>query len=300
MLSKGSTSSVTGSRGAGGRRICVPRPVRFRYDGFMGNVPNGCRLFVLLPIFNEEETLDEILGRVSRHADGMILVDDGSSDSTPRILERFSKTRRGVFVLRLPTNRGMAGALLAGFQFALFLMDRGEASPDDVLGMMDADGQHRPEYLPEGKRLLVERGLDVLLTRRDFSVYPRYKILGNRFLTFTNRLLSGFPYQDVESGMRYLRLGAVPSILKYYRGRGYSCAQEIALLSVRQGLKVANDFLVEVPRYRAGTTLWDGFNVLFQSLGAFFRWRLDRPVRRTEEAALFLRAWEDSKRSWKS
>jgi len=146
--------------------------------------------------------------------------------------------------------------------------------------------------------ILCEQGLDVLLTKRDFRVYPIYKIIGNRFLTFVNRLLSGYPYQDVESGMRFIRIGALGSILKYYLGKRYSCAQEIALLSVRQGLKVSNDYKVDVPYYRAGTTVWDGFVVLAYSIAAFGRWLFDLPVLKKDETAFFMKSSKSSRRLW--
>jgi glycosyltransferase involved in cell wall biosynthesis len=260
--------------------------------------PAGGRLWALLPIYNEAASLEGILQRVASVADCLVLVDDGSSDDTPRLLERFMNSRAGVYVLRLPKNRGMAGALEAGFKFVLYLLEKGEVTPDDVLVTMDADGQHRPENLPEGKRRLIQGRLDVLLTRRDFRVYPLYKVLGNRFLTWTNRLLSGFPYHDVESGMRFIRVGALPAILKYYLGHRYSCAQEIALLSVRQGLRVRNDYQVDVPIYRAGTTLWDGFIVLAYSLTAYARWRWDRPVHRVAEGDFFQGQWKRCHKSW--
>jgi len=257
------------------------------------------KLIVLLPIYNEAATLEGILRRVSRVADQMVLVDDGSRDATARILERFATGRSGVFILSLPVNRGMAGALEAGIRFVLHLLETGRVSEKDILAMLDADGQHRPENLPEGRRRLVKDGLDVLLTRRDFHVYPLYKVWGNRFLTWTNRLLSGFPYQDVESGMRFIRVGALPKILRFYLGKRYSCAQEIALLSARQGLRISNDYLVDVPCYRAGTTVWDGFVVLAYSLLAFGRWALDRPVRRVDETAFFQESLRRSERLWK-
>jgi glycosyltransferase involved in cell wall biosynthesis len=256
------------------------------------------RLFVLLPIFNEALTLEDVLKRASRSADCLILVNDGSTDVTPDLLKRFSKQRRGAYVLNLPTNRGMAGALEAGFRFMLYLEKIGEATARDVVATMDADGQHRPEYLQDGKRMLCREGLDVLLTQRDFRVYPLYKIVGNRFLTFTNSILSGFPYKDVESGMRFLRVGSLSKILEYYLGKRYSCAQEIALLSVRQGLKVSNEYKVDVPNYRAGTTFWDGFAVLAYSLLAFGRWRLDLPVRKKDETEFFKKALTVSKGLW--
>ena len=255
-------------------------------------------LVAVLPVYNEEKTLSEILERVSKVADRVILVNDGSRDSTGRILDRFVRARRGAYRVTLPLNRGMAAALAAGFRFALHLRDLGEIQDQDVVATLDADGQHRPEYLPEGKKRLLTGKLDVLLTSRDFSAYPLYKVLGNWFLTRTNRVLSGFPYDDVESGMRFLRVSALEPILRYYTGFKYSCAQEIALLSARQGLRVANDFQVEIDYYRPGTTVMDGFVVLAYSLAAFFRWKLGQPITPPMDQPLMEESYRESRRLW--
>ncbi len=254
------------------------------------------RLIAVLPIYNEAKTLEDVLLRVSRWADLLVLVNDGSKDETARILRRFVGSRAGAYRVTLPLNRGMAAALEAGFRFVLHLREAGILSDQDVVVTLDADGQHQPEYLPEGSRRLIERGLDVLLTRRDFSVYPLYKKLGNQFLTLTNSILSGYPYRDVESGMRFLKVSALEPILRYYTGFRYSCAQEIALLSALQGLNVSNDFLVRIAYYRPGTTIKDGFIVLALSVLAFVRWCLKAPPVKPRDRELFERAMSDSRR----
>jgi glycosyltransferase involved in cell wall biosynthesis len=226
------------------------------------------KLIVLLPIYNEAATLEGILRRVSRVADQMVLVDDGSRDATARILERFATGRSGVFILSLPVNRGMAGALEAGFRFVLHLLETGRVSEKDILAMLDADGQHRPENLPEGRRRLVKDGLDVLLTRRDFHVYPLYKVWGNRFLTWTNRLLSDSLTRR-RVGDAFIRVGPCrrPKVLP---GQAYSCAQEIALLSHVRGFGFRMIIwwmcLVTGLARRFGTALWSSRTVSWLSV----------------------------------
>jgi len=231
------------------------------------------KILVVLPIHNEERTLADILRRVAPHCDGMILVNDASTDGCRAILDRFSKGKREVYRIDLQRNRGMAGALEEGFLKVLELARKGRVGPDDLVVTLDADGQHKPEYIPRLVAHLRAKRADVALTRRDFSLYPLYKVLGNRFLTFTNSILSGMEYRDVESGMRALKVRTLPTILRYYTGMKYSCAQEIALISARSGFRIDNDFQVEIAYYRPGTTLLDGFIVLGMSLLAFLRWR---------------------------
>ena len=163
---------------------------------------------------------------------------------------------------------------------------------------IDPDAQPNLEYIPELAALLARRKADLVLTRRDFSVYPLYKVLGNRFLTWTNSILSGTRYRDVESGLRLLKVKTLEPILRYYTGVQYSCAQEIALISARSGFRIDNDFRVEIAYYRPGTTFWDGFIVLGLSLLTFAKWGLglDRPV--LDDTERNQAAFLSSRRSW--
>jgi glycosyltransferase involved in cell wall biosynthesis len=231
------------------------------------------KIVAVIPVFNEEKTLLGILKRIALQVDLLICINDGSKDHSPMILKNFARKRKNVFVVNLPVNSGMAKAIKTGFLFILHLEKLGRIDKNDIVVTIDADGQHKPEYIRKIARYLIKKQVDVVLTRRDFSVYPGYKILGNRFLTWTNSLLSGFKYFDVESGLRFLRVETIKPILRFYTGLKYSCAQEIALISAREGFKIDNGFVVKIAYYRAGTTIWDGFIVLFLSFFTYLRWR---------------------------
>ncbi len=234
----------------------------------------------VIPIYNEEKTLSLVLDKVYRAVDRMVLVDDGSTDSTPRLLAEWAAGKRGVHLLRLPRNTGMAGALKRGHYFVDYLLRRGELDGDDIVINIDADNQHRPEYIDEVVRHMKSGSYDVCLTKRDFSLYPLYKKLGNRLLSWLATVLSGVRYHDVESGMRFLRVRSLDPILDYFMGWRYSCAQEIALISAKLGMRVDNSFKVEINYYRPGTTIWDGFVVVLMSFLVWLRllvkWRVKR------------------------
>ena len=232
------------------------------------------KVAAVLPVFNEEKNLPSVLQKLGPRVDFLICVNDGSSDGSYGILEKFSKKHRGLFLLDLKENTGMAGALKRGFLFALYLRKKGILHDGDLVVTLDADGQHKPEYIPDLVRYMGQKKAEVVLTRRDFSVYPRYKVWGNRFLSWTNSILSGRKYHDVESGLRLLQVKTLPTVLSYYTGIKYSCAQEIALITARAGFRIDNDFLVEIAYYRAGTTVGDRFIVLALSLWCFLRFTL--------------------------
>jgi glycosyltransferase involved in cell wall biosynthesis len=256
------------------------------------------KVIAVVPVFNEEKTLRDILKRIASQVDLLVCINDGSRDNSLKILKKFAQSRKNTYVVNLPFNTGMAGAIKNGFLFTLYLEKVGRVGPNDIVVTIDADGQHKPEYIKEIVRYLIRKKVDVVLTRRDFSVYPRYKIWGNRFLTWTNSLLSGFKYYDVESGLRFLKVKTIEPILNFYTGLKYSCAQEIALISAREGFKIDNDFAVEIAYYRPGTTIFDGFIVLFLSFFTYFRWRFRLRSVLSRDTKFLKTSFDQSKSYW--
>lgn len=254
------------------------------------------KIVAVLPIFNEEKHLVSVLRKLKPSVDYLVCVNDGSSDGSREILRGFSKKYRGLFLVDLTVNSGMAGALKQGFLFVLYLRDKGILKDTDIVVTLDADGQHKPEYIPGLVRYMLKKKAEVVLTRRDFSVYPKYKIWGNRFLTLTNSLLSGHEYHDVESGLRLLQVRTLHTILSFYTGIKYSCAQEIALITARAGFRIDNDFLVQISYYRVGTTVWDGFIVLALSLWCFGRMLVGRKQTLDIKSAINFMAFAQSKK----
>lgn len=103
-----------------------------------GADPMQFRCLTALPVFNEERHLDAVLDEVLRHADEVLVVDDGSTDRTPLLLRQ----RRSVRVIRHETNRGYGAALKSAFDYAL-------EQNYDVLVTIDCDGQHEPALIPQ-------------------------------------------------------------------------------------------------------------------------------------------------------
>ena len=230
------------------------------------------RKIALVPVYNEESTLIEVLEGIIPLVDILVLVDDGSTDGSLDLARRWAQDHSNTEILALPHNHGMSTALREGFVHVVELLREGNLHPDDLLVTLDADGQHDPKGITAISEHMRTRGLDVALTRRDFVLYPIHKRWGNRLLTLWGRLWSGYAYHDIESGFRGLRLEVLPPLLEYYAGYRYSCAQEIAILTARLGFKIDNSFPTEIRRYRSHTALRDVFVNAFWGLWSFVRW----------------------------
>jgi glycosyltransferase involved in cell wall biosynthesis len=243
------------------------------------------RRIVLIPVYNEEGTLLSVVDALHARVDGLVIVDDGSVDASLALARGWAAGKTGVTVLRLPGNRGMAAALREGFHHLATRLREGRLDPDDFVITLDADGQHNADEVDELCAYANGRGIDVALARRDFSLYPPHKRLGNLLLTLWGRIWSGFPYHDVESGFRAMRLRVLPPLLAYYRGYRYSCAQEIAVLTARLGFRVDNSFITLIRHYRSRTRYRD---VVINAAGgfcAFARWAFGRKTSAAAPAA---------------
>ncbi len=240
----------------------------------------------LIPVYNEATTLLSVLDSLSRRVDRIVIVDDGSTDGSLAKAESWAKSRNAVEVLRMPKNDGMSAALREGFIHIATQLSRGQLHSEDILLTLDADGQHDCSEIDTLCAYVNEHRLDVALTRRDFSLYPGYKRLGNSLMTLWGSLWSGYRYWDIESGFRAMRLKVLPGLLEYYGGRRYSCAQEIAILTARLGFCVDNRFITVIRHYRSQTAARDVIINSASAVLAFARWATRKKVAKRVPMAL--------------
>jgi len=157
------------------------------------------QLSVILPIHNEEESIEDVLARLTSTIRAIpveaeiICVDDGSTDRSPELLAGTS----GVQVVTLPRNCGYGATLKAGF----------EASRGNILATLDADRTYPPEELPRLLEALGD-GVDMVVGNRfgrAGNEMEMLRCLGNRFYAWVVRMLFCRHVLDVCSGMRVMR-----------------------------------------------------------------------------------------------
>jgi glycosyltransferase involved in cell wall biosynthesis len=231
-----------------------------------------------VPAYNEAATVAEVLDRLSKLVDELVVVDDGSIDDTRGEIERWLPGHDHVRMIVHEENQGMSEAYYTAFTDLRQRIIDGEISADDLIYTIDADGQHELAVLEELQRIMLHEGLDALLVRRDLSGYPRYKQLGNQLLSAWASLWAGGPLLDVESGYRIFRAGALANALDYYQGYKYSETVEVAVVLWRLGYKVRNDVIVPVPIYRSRTSMLDVVIDLWCIPAAAFRVHRRRPA----------------------
>lgn len=162
------------------------------------------KVIVIIPAYNEEKTIIEVINRVKPLVDEIIIVDDGSSDQTAQLAEK-----QGVIVLRHLINRGQGAALQTGNQYAL---KRG----GEIIVHFDADGQFLAEEIKDIIQPLEQGEVEVVFGSRFLgkkSEIPWFKkqiIIPLAHLV--NKLMIGFSLTDPQSGFRALSRKATEMI----------------------------------------------------------------------------------------
>jgi len=216
------------------------------------------RRVAVVPAYNEEATVAQVLERLYPLVDRVVAVDDGSTDATRQRLLAWAGDRDGVHLLLFDRNRGLSAAYRAAFELLARLRRKGELDDGDIVLTVDADGQHDPRDVERLVAEMEQGGYDAVIACRDLSGYSPLKRVGNRLLSLWASLWAGKRLRDVESGLRAFRLGALLACLPYYRGWRYSETVELVVVLCRLGYRVSDAVTVAVPVRRSRTSIRDG------------------------------------------
>ncbi len=220
-------------------------------------VPDSPARVAVVPAYNEQATVREVLDRLYDLVDELIVVDDGSTDGTRAVIEQWLPGHARATLLTFDVNQGMSAAYYLAFTTVVDRVRLGELPPDALVCTVDADGQHDPHSLDKLVSIVADERLDALLVQRDLSDYPAYKKLGNAVLSRWASWWARADLRDVESGYRVFRASALADALQYYRGYKYSETVEVAVILCRLGYRVRNDVVLPVPVFRSRTRLRD-------------------------------------------
>ncbi len=168
------------------------------------------RLSILIPVFNEANTVGEILRRV-RAADScglekeIVLVDDASTDGTSDVLKKLPPGA-GVKVVSHPFNRGKGAALRTALEHAT----------GDIILIQDADLEYDPSDYPNLLRPILDHRADVVYGSRfaggTHRVLLFWHYMANRFLTLLSNMVCNLNLTDMETGYKVFRRQCVEGI----------------------------------------------------------------------------------------
>ena len=186
---------------------------------------NG-RVACVVPAFNAADTLGDVLHGVRREVPwaSVVVVDDGSSDETASVAERWAD-----HVIRLRPNRGKGAALRAGFDVALAL------GAGAVL-TLDADGQHDPASAPALLAALEESDVVIGARARRGSRMPVHRRLTNALSSAAVSRCAGCPVPDAQSGFRAMRADVLRAVRPV--GDRYEFETEFLIRAARASFRI--------------------------------------------------------------
>lgn len=202
-------------------------------------------LSVVIPVYNEEESLEELSGWIENvcSAEGLkfeiIFIDDGSNDSSWKVISDLAGTYKYVRGIRFRRNYGKAAALHTGF----------EKAEGEVVITMDSDLQDSPDEIPALIKMIQEKGFDMVSGWKKKRYDPLIKRCTSRFYNLTARISSGIKLHDFNCGLKAYRNEVVKGIEVYGEMHRY-----IPLLAREAGFKKIGEKVVQHQARKYGVT----------------------------------------------
>ncbi|MBY9018357.1 MAG: glycosyltransferase family 2 protein [Candidatus Lokiarchaeota archaeon] len=192
---------------------------------------NSVLISIILPVYNEENTIGSILQDLPHHPSiEIIVIDDHSTDASLQEIEKGRKDR-GIRVLRHKSNRGYGATIMTGFKYAT----------GQIIVTMDSDGQHNPDDLYYLIKPILDGKFDFTIGSRYLGTY-HYKLpLSTRFgEVLTEKLLRlffGVNILNNQNGFRGYKRDLI-HIFDDMRYLGYAFCTEQILIATSLGYKI--------------------------------------------------------------
>lgn len=202
-------------------------------------------LTVAIPVYNEEESIPELSEWISRvcKSNGLsyeiIFVDDGSTDSSWKIISGIAEKEKNIRGIRFRRNYGKAAALHTAFT---------EAAGEVVI-TMDSDLQDSPDEIPDLVKMIREGGYDLVSGWKKKRYDPFVKKITSRFYNTTARFASGIKLHDFNCGLKAYRQEVVKSIEVFGEMHRY-----IPMLAREAGFRKIGEKVVEHRSRKYGVT----------------------------------------------
>lgn len=193
------------------------------------------KLSVVVPVYNEENTLPVILSRIEAVDLGLekeiIFVDDGSTDKGGDLLREYAKS--GHKVIFQPKNQGKGAAIRKGF----------ESAEGDIILVQDADLEYNPKDYPVLLQPILDGDADVVYGSRFVTAFPRRVLyfshyLANQFVTFLSNLFTGLNLSDMETGYKVFTKKALKEILPCLSSKRFGIEPELTAQVAKHKFKI--------------------------------------------------------------
>lgn len=218
-------------------------------------------IWVIIPAYNEENIIGDVLKELLSRGLKLIIIDDGSTDTTYEIVKNILKDNTGKgFLYHHPINRGLGATLKTGIEACL-------KEKANIMVTFDADGQHNPDDILPVCQPIIDRKADVVIGVRDFNEMPLVKKISNQLMNLITWIFYGARVKDSQSGLRAFDRKA--AITLDIQSREYGISSEIIREIKHKELKME-----EVPietiyteyALKKGTNLKIGIKILLRMI----------------------------------
>ncbi|GER58317.1 DUF2062 domain-containing protein [Patiriisocius marinus] len=186
---------------------------------------------IIIPTYNNAKTLNRVLNGVLKYTNNIIIVNDGATDETSKILEAYSQLE----IITISPNQGKGNALRVGFKKAIVLGFKNAIT-------IDSDGQHFPEDIAQFIECLDQSSTKnlLLIGSRNMSQegVPKKSSFGNKFSNFWFWFETGIKLQDTQSGFRLYPLQPI-SEMKFITKK-FEFEIEVIVKAAWRGVTVEN------------------------------------------------------------
>lgn len=184
---------------------------------------------VIIPTYNNHQTIKQIINDVLIYTSQVIVVNDGSTDNTSEILKEFTQ----IDIVSYPKNKGKGYALRQGFKFA---WNKGY----EYAITIDSDGQHFASDLPNFIEAIEENPNAIIIGNRNMEQegIPGKSSFGNRFSNFWFKFETGIKMPDTQSGYRLYPLKPLSKM--FFFTRKYEFEIEVIVRAAWKGVEVTD------------------------------------------------------------
>ncbi|SHL68450.1 DUF2062 domain-containing protein [Flavobacterium chilense] len=199
------------------------KPILSKQDLF-----NSTSFCVIVPTYNNHKTLKKVLDSILDFTQNVIIVNDGSTDTTNEILKQYSELTQ----IHHPKNLGKGRALRNGFRKAI------EMNFEYAI-TIDSDGQHFASDIPNFIQEIQNEPNSLLIGSRNMTQenVPKKSSFGNKFSNFWFKFETGIVLEDTQSGFRSYPLRLIPK--QFYTNK-FEFEIEVIVRSAWKGIVVKN------------------------------------------------------------
>lgn len=216
------------------------------------------KIYIVIPLYNEEKHIGNVVRDVSSFNIPIVIVDDGSTDSSIKIIKKSN-----VILLRHDINLGKGAAMKTGAEYAF-------SKGADAVIFMDSDGQHSASDIPEFVKALNTESFDLVLGSRNYNyAVPLVRFIGNKIASLVISILFHIYATDAICGFRGLTKKGYGKIK--WNSTGYGVETEMLVRAGKTKLPFCEVPVETIYHDNVkGVTMLDAFSVMLDVI----KWRL--------------------------